>query len=200
MEKISIKTAYNNLGAVYAAEKPYPADGAVFFVNHIKQLLIGHSIDKILNTWIADYHIPVNQEQTLQKHMVNDMEWEGPFVFIINGQNLLVDFSSPHHYEIGINSCNITDIVNISSFAMAELQKYGHNGQFVDISFLYGDKIIGQTIRDIHTLTNRCQPECLYAILIELQNNTCLVISEEIDNPMLRIYTDMKEAIKAIYK
>ena len=34
--------------------------------------------------------------------------------------------------------------------------------------------------------------------IIELQNSVCLAISEEIDNPMLRVYSDRKEAMQSI--
>jgi len=200
MNTISTKTAYRQLKEISTTGRAYPAEGAVFFIQHLKSLFIGHKIDAILNTQIADFHISVEINQILQKDIADYIEWEGPFVFIINNQKLFIDFSAPEHYEIGINSQSIADIVdNISSVEISKLKKYGHDGQFVDISFLYGSDVIGQTIKNIYVIVdNKYQIAHLSAVIIELQNSVCLAISEEIDNPMLRVYSDKKEAMHSI--
>lgn len=200
MEYISVKTAYNELRELATTGKAYPADGAIFLIQEFKHLFVGYKLEKILNTWIADIHSSVNESQFLQKNMVDDIEWEGPFVFIINNQKLFIDFSAPEHYEIGINSRSVVDVVdNISSVRISKLKKYGHDGQFVDISFLYDSDVIGQIIKDIYVVVdNKYQIAHLSAVIIELQNSVCLAISEEIDNPMLRVYSDKKEVMHSI--
>lgn len=201
MEYLSVKTAYNELRELSSTGEAYPADGAIFLIKEFKHLFIGHKLEKILNTWIADIHLPLETGQILQQNIADDIEWEGPFVFIINNQKLFIDFSAPEHYEIGINSRSIVDIADISSVEISKLKKYRHDGQFVDISFLYGSDVIEQIIKDIHVIVdNRYPITHLSAVIIELQNNRCLVISEEIDNPMLRIYHGITEAIAAIDK
>lgn len=197
---ISIKTAYNGLKELSSTGKSYPADGAILLISQLKNLFIGYSLDKILNTWIADYPFSIQSKQILQKEWADDIEWEGPFVFIINNQKLFIDFSAPEHYEIGINSRSIADIVdNISSVGISKIEKYGHDGQFIDISFLYGSDVVGQIIKDICVIVDNKHPIAhLSAVIIELQNSVCLAISEEIDNPMLRVYSDRKEAMQSI--
>lgn len=143
----------------------------------------------------------MKKNQTLQKDLANYIEWEGPFVFIINNQRLFIDFSAPKHYNIGINSQDIHEIINISAKNVSEIEMCRPNGQFLDLSFLYGPEIIGQNVRDIHTVVDdKSVISSLSSVIIELQNNFCLVISEEIDNPMLRIYANIKEALEAIDK
>lgn len=195
MNNISIKTAYNHLKEFSTGGSSYPPEGALSILYLLKQLFTGRKLEQILNTWASVSQEPVNINQTLQTDMADDIEWEGPFVFVINKQNLFLNFSAPKHYEIGINSQSINDIVDISSKPVSELEKYGRHGQFVDISFLYGDKIIGQTIKDIHmVIKDKNERAFLSAVVIELQNNVCLVVSEELDNPMLRIYEDLNKA------
>ncbi|MBQ8482523.1 MAG: hypothetical protein IJ532_08335 [Alphaproteobacteria bacterium] len=201
MEYLSVKTAYNELKELSSTGKAYPAEGAIFLIKEFKQLFIGCKLEKILNTWITDIHFSFETNQILQQNMADDIEWEGPFVFIINGQKLFIDFSAPKHYEIGINFQSIVDIVDISSVEISKLKKYRHDGYFVDISFLYDSDVIEQTIKDISVVTdNRYPITHLSAVIIELQNNVCLVVSEEIDNPMLRIYHSITEAMEAIDK
>ena len=199
MNTISTKTAYRQLKEISTTGRAYPAEGAVFFIQHLKSLFIGHKIDAILNTQIADFHISVEINQILQKDIADYIEWEGPFVFIINNQRLFIDFSAPEHYELGINSQSISDIVDISSKNISELIKRRCNGQFTNISFLYDNNVIGQIIKDIKAIVDdRYKISHLLAIIIELENNVCLTISEEIDNPMLRVYSDINEAMQYI--
>jgi len=197
MTKISIKTAYNDINEFAATGKSYPADGAVFLVKQLKPLLVGHKLDKILNTWLADYRFPAQPDQTLQQSVINDIEWEGPFVFVINGQHVFMDFGAPGRYQIGINSENIAEIATVTSMNISELEQYGHNGKFVDISSLYGNDIIGQNVQDLHTIVDD-RHNRLSAVIIELKNGVSLVVSEETDDPMLRVYQNIQQAKKAI--
>lgn len=197
---IVLKTAYNELKELSTAGIAYPADGAFFLIQTCKHLFIGHKIDKILNTWIADFHFPVEENKTLQKDYADSLEWEGPFVFVINNQKIFINFSAPEHYEIGINSQNITEIIDISSKNIVELKKYTDKGKFVDISFLYDD-FMKQKIKDIHAIIDkRNKIAGLAAILFELQNSVCFVVSEEIDNPKIRVYANKRDALTAIDK
>lgn len=199
MNTISIKTSYNQIKKLSTTGKAYPADGAVYLIKKFKYLFIGYTLDAILNTHISDYHFSIKNKKQLHQSIRDNIEWAGPFVFIINNQKLFIKFSAPEHYEIGINSQNISDIIDISSQNIDELKKYGYNGQFIDITFLYNNEIIGQTVKDIHTIIdNRYEVSHLTAIIIELQNNYCLSISEEVDNPMLRVYQDITKAISSI--
>ena len=79
-----------------------------------------------------------------------------------------------------------------------KIQKLKSANQFLDISFLY-PQIIGTEIDDIEIIQDETNDyPILLAVLIGLHNGLCLTISEEIDNPMLRIFSNKQEAEKTI--
>ncbi len=197
MPKISIKTVYRDINELSATGNSYPAEGAIFLLRQLKPLLVGYKLDKILNTWLADYRFSAQPNQILQQNVANDIEWEGPFVFVINGQYLFIDFWAPKRYQIGINSENITEIANVASMSISDLEKYRYDGKFVDISSLYGNDVIGQIVQDFHTIVDD-KYNSLSAVIIELKNGVSLVVSEEIDDPMLRVYQNIQQAKEAI--
>ena len=120
------------------------------------------------------------------------------FVFVIDNQYLSVLFTAPQHYEIGLNSLCLEDIVSIEKRSFAEIQKLKSENQFLDISFLY-PQLIGAEIDDIEIIQDETKEyPILLAVLIRLHNGLCLTISEEIDNPMLRVFSNKQEAKKTI--
>ena len=201
MNTVSIKTAYHGLKEFSSTGKAYPADGAVTFIQQFKHLFIGNKLNAILNTWIADTRFSYQMQQNFQQDMADDIEWEGPFVLTIGSQKLFIDFSAPEQYEIGINSQSIAKTIDICSTTISELEKNANNEQFVDISPLYNHNVIGQVIRDIHVVVdNRYTITHLVSIIVELQNCFCLVFSEEIDNPMMRVYSNIDKALDVVEK
>ena len=198
MNKISIKTAYYQMKNLSAMGKAFPSKGADFLIQSVKPLLVGKKIEQILNTSIWDWHCSINSDHVLQQSMADEIEWHGPFVFVIDNQYLSVLFTAPQHYEIGLNSLCLEDIVSIEKRSFAEIQKLKSENQFLDISFLY-PQIIGTEIDDIEIIQDETKDyPTLLAVLIRLHNGLYLTVSEEIDNPMLRVFSNKQEAKKTI--
>ena len=79
-----------------------------------------------------------------------------------------------------------------------KIQKLKSENQFLDISFLY-PQIIGTEIDDIEIIQDETKEyPILLAVLIRLKNGLYLTVSEEIDNPMLRVFSNKQEAKKTI--
>ena len=193
MEKLSLKTRFCGKDNKYNKEAmPYPIDKAKNLVETAKILLIGQKINKILAYGWNGYYEDVIPSKThpLLRENLDIYDWEGHFVFIIGEEKFEVALYEPNHYEIGLNTKvvdNVVDTRNIPEAALENLLAQ-NSIQYLDISHLFEDDIIGKKVKDIILAANSGDEyDYLGNVIIVLENGLKLLIDMALDNPGLHV-------------
>lgn len=180
MEKISIQTAYTKGQKL---KSKFPAAGATFIIKSIKSLLIGQKLTAIFNSKFDLDVSDINENDILHPQHRDKYNWEQTFIFEIGGNFLSIDFAAYYCYEIGLNSHDVSSYTNIQNLPIKDISKLKNS--YMDISFLYKD-ILGNKIKNIYPLLS-ADKLYLTAVVLELDNNYCLIIKEDIDTPKLEV-------------
>lgn len=180
MEKISIQTAYTKGQKL---KSKFPAAGATFIIKSIKSLLIGQKLTAIFNSKFDLDVSDINENDILHPQHRDKYNWEQTFIFEIGGNFLSIDFAAYYCYEIELNSHDVSSYTNIQNLPIKDISKLKNS--YMDISFLYKD-ILGNKIKNIYPLLS-ADKLYLTAVVLELDNNYCLIIKEDIDTPKLEV-------------
>lgn len=190
MQKISIQTAY---AKGQKLKSKFPADGAEFIIKSIKSLLIGQKLTAIFNSNFDLDVLDVNENDILHPQHRDRYNWENAFIFKIGENFLSIDFAAYYCYEIGLNGKNISPCIDIQNVPIKDISKLKDCS--MDISYLYKD-ILGNKIKNIYPLLS-ADKLYLTAVVLELDNNYCLIIKEDIDNPKLEVVSSSFVKTKA---
>ena len=189
MQKISIQTAYTKEQKL---KSKFPVAGAEFILKSIKPLLIGQKLTAIFNSKfdldIADF----NENDVLIPEKREEYNWEKAFIFEIGENSLTIDFSAYYCYEIGLNNRDVSSCIDIQNLPIKKFSKL--KDDYMNISFLYKD-VVGCEIKNIYPILSE---DNLYlsAVALELNNDCCIIIRQDIDNPKLEIVSS--QSVKLI--
>ena len=198
-EKSSVKTPfYGNRNIYNMTGMPYPIDEARRLLAEIKELIIGHRLEKVLVRGINNDSYELSDTEPISEYNFNLYDWEGPFIFIINEQQFEVDMSAPNHYELALNTIEFKNIVETKN---EPEEKFGDlwvnqkdNVEYLNISQIFEDNVLKQKITDIELTAGNGDDEYQYLenIIIKFDNGQSLLIEEGIDNPMIKIISEEK--------
>jgi len=156
----------------------------------IKKAVCGKPLLKILNetAWDADF---IGDTECFADYNVDNVFFED-FEFIIGDEILSVSIDGPT-YSIQLNNDEIETINPTENVPIKELigKGYRTNGIYNDISHIYGS-LIGEIVTDI-TLGLEIDEEDgkeihdLEAFVIHLSNGQKIEITNQLDNPRIRI-------------
>ena len=180
MQKISIQTAY---AKGQKLKSKFPVVGAEFILKSIKSLLVGQKLTAIFNSKFDLDISNFNENDILLPENREEYNWEKAFIFEIGENFLSVDFSAYYCYEIGLNNTDVSSCIDIQNLPIKKFSKLKDG--YMNISFLYKD-VIGCEIKNIYPILSE---DNLYlsAVVLELNNDCCIIIRQDIDNPKLEI-------------
>ena len=191
-EKISVQTPfYGNKNIYNMLYKSYPIDEAKRFINEIKHLIIGFTLDTVL---VYGFNGDgTSGDCLLNEHALDKYEWEQTFIFIINQQQFEVDISANKHYKLALNITQIDKIIKTEKLKEKDISgRWGNNSknEYLDISHLFKNSILNQKIIDIELTPGKDNDEdyeYMENIIIKFENGKSLLIEEGCDNPAIRI-------------
>lgn len=192
-EKFTVKTPFYGNDNIYnRLGMPYPIDEARRFLKEVKHLLIGQKLDKVLVYGFNGYYNRNASNVPLNDYSLDDYEWEGEFLFIINKHVFEVDIAACGHYELALNTTKINKIINTKKLKESEVKHLWVNnpneGEYLNISHIFATNVLKQKIIDIElTAVDDDDYQYLENVIIKFENGKALLIEEGVDNPVIHL-------------
>ena len=193
-EKLSVQTPFHGNKNIYNMLcKSYPIDEAKRFINEIKHLIIGFTLDAVLVYGFNGNGYGTEGDNLLTEWALDRYEWEQNFIFIINKQQFEVDISANNNYQLALNITQIDKIIKTKKIKEKDIcGRWGNNSknEYLDISHLFKNSILNQKIIDIELTPGQDDDEdyeYMENVIIKFENGKSLLIEEGCDNPAIRI-------------